>query len=256
MFIVAIKSVIGPTDDTLMKAMSNNSIVVVADSLLKDRFSCRYFTSQPVSRETIEAIIDVARFAPSSSNIQPLLKVYCISGDLLEAVAADLVQAFNTTPPEEYSPDVEFYPKEGLPEPYLHRLHDFGQVYYGALNIARDDVEGRKAATARSFQLYDAPVTLIITIDRRLNLNSWLDVGYFMQSINVAARARGLETVTQQSTTLFPNVLRKHLLIGDEEIIALSMSLGYPDVQKVAQYYERPKRRDVSEIVYFLGNGM
>lgn len=94
-----------------------------------------------------------------------------------------------------------------------------------------------------------------------------------MQSINVAARARGLETVTQvrphghnqlarahcnlqQSTTLFPNVLRKHLLIGDEEIIALSMSLGYPDVQKVAQYYERPKRRDVSEIVYFLGNGM
>lgn len=70
MFIVAIKSVIGPTDDTLMKAMSNNSIVVVADSLLKDRFSCRYFTSQPVSRETIEAIIDVARFAPSSSNIQ------------------------------------------------------------------------------------------------------------------------------------------------------------------------------------------
>lgn len=44
--------------------------VALTDELLKNRFSCRFFTSREVEREVIEQIIDVARFAPSGNNIQ------------------------------------------------------------------------------------------------------------------------------------------------------------------------------------------
>ena len=39
---------------------------------LKSRRSVRHYTDEPVPRETIEAILDVARYAPSGGNRQPV----------------------------------------------------------------------------------------------------------------------------------------------------------------------------------------
>ena len=45
-------------------------------------------------------------------------------------------------------------------------------------------------------EFFDAPVAFIFTINQALTQGSWMDVGYFLQSITIAARARGLETVS------------------------------------------------------------
>jgi nitroreductase len=39
--------------------------------LFRDRFSCRAFAPEPVSRETIEGLLDAARWAPTGGNLQP-----------------------------------------------------------------------------------------------------------------------------------------------------------------------------------------
>lgn len=65
-------------------SFDNTTAVQVTNSLLKGRFSCRYYTHEAVSRETIEEIIDAARHAPSASNIQYVLFLcaQCSKNDL------------------------------------------------------------------------------------------------------------------------------------------------------------------------------
>ncbi len=40
-------------------------------NLVNERYSCRQYTPQPVSRETVLAVLDAARLAPSACNRQP-----------------------------------------------------------------------------------------------------------------------------------------------------------------------------------------
>jgi hypothetical protein len=47
--------------------------------------------------------------------------------------------------------------------------------------------------------------------------------------------------------------LRKHLPIGDDEVVALAMSMGYPDLEKVAQFSAKQPKRELSDIVEFCG---
>lgn len=76
-------------------------------------------------------------------------------------------------------------------------------------------------------------------------------MGYFLQSITLAARARGMESVTQESPSQFHAVLRKHLPISDNEVVAVCMSLGYPDMELVKEYQMPRERREVGDILTF-----
>jgi len=86
------------------------------------------------------------------------------------------------------------------------RQDDFGQRYYGALGIDRNDATARSQQTGRNFLFFDAPVGLIFTIDARLQKHSWLDCGLFIQNIMIAARARGLDTCPQVLFARYPQV--------------------------------------------------
>jgi nitroreductase len=41
------------------------------DSILHLRYSCRSFLPDPLSRETVEQLVDAARWAPNAGNVQP-----------------------------------------------------------------------------------------------------------------------------------------------------------------------------------------
>ena len=55
------------------------------ETLVQSRKSVRGFKKQPVSRATVEEIIEVAKRAPSSMNTQPW-HVHVLTGDPLEEV--------------------------------------------------------------------------------------------------------------------------------------------------------------------------
>ena len=88
----------------------------------------------------------------------------------------------------------------------------------------------------------------IFSIDRDLELGSWLDYGMFLQSIMVAARQFGLETCPQAAFLIFYDVLQRRLGIPAEQEIVCGMSLGYPDPNDKVNAFT-PDRMPAEEFV-------
>jgi len=125
---------------------------------------------------------------------------------------------------EEYA----YYPREWV-EPYQARRRKVGWDLYGLLGIGRADKERMHGQHARNFTFFDAPVGLIFTIDRHLEQGSWLDYGMFLQSVMVAARARGLDTCAQAAFTTFHQVIAAELRLPETQMVVCGMALGYAD---------------------------
>ncbi len=219
---------------------------LLVDSVLRARRSLRAFTAEPVPRALLEALLDVAASAPSNSNTQPW-QVHALAGTPKEALSAALLVAFHegTLPPSRHFPDA-------LPAAYAQRQQDFGARYYQSLGIDVADTAGRARQTARNFDFFGAPVGLIFTIDRRLAPHSWLDLGLLVQNVMIAATARGLGTCPQVSFARFHPVIAEHLALGEHELTACGMSLGYPMREAAVNRIDMP-RRAVQEFVRFDG---
>ncbi|MCD4651117.1 MAG: nitroreductase family protein [Candidatus Cloacimonetes bacterium] len=57
-------------------------------NLAEKRFSCRKFTSEPVSRELLLSLADTARLAPSAKNLQPFKILLCDEVEIRKQVCA------------------------------------------------------------------------------------------------------------------------------------------------------------------------
>ena len=106
-------------------------------------------------------------------------------------------------------------------EPYLARRRACGWGLYGTMGITRDDKAGMHAQRRQNYEFFGAPTALIFTIDRELEKGSWLDTGMFIQSIMIAARQFGLETIPQAALANYHEVLRARLAIPAGEIVDL-----------------------------------
>ena len=64
-------------------------------SLFERRYSCRSYDSTPLERETVEAVLETARWAPSGGNLQPWRFVVVLDSERRRALAgAAYGQAF------------------------------------------------------------------------------------------------------------------------------------------------------------------
>ena len=192
-----------------------------------ERRSVRAFLPTQISRETVERILEVAARAPSGTNMQPW-RAHVLAGDIKNKLAAAVVDAFEQGTPGAHKSEYKYYPDQ-FHEPYLSRRRKVGFDMYGLLGIARGDTAAMKAQTGRNFVFFDAPVGIIFTIDRRLEIGSWLDYGMFLQNVLLAARAQGLETCPQAAFANYHSVVRDVLGLDDNEIVVCGLSLGYED---------------------------
>lgn len=206
------------------------------DEVIAGRLSCREFSGSPVSRSTIEQILRVARFAPSGANIQPW-HVYVLAGAARAEVSAALLHAYETEPNEHVS-EYQYY-ASAFPEPYLGRRQEFGRLFYDSLGIAQSDMAARSGQTAKNFAFFGAPVGLIVTIDRRLAMGSWLDLGMFIQNVMLAAVGRELQSCPQETFAKYHRILRPALSIPAEQMVACGISIGHPKHQARARLMPR-----------------
>jgi nitroreductase len=100
---------------------------------------------------------------------------------------------------------------------------------YGLLGIKKGDDAAMHAQHGKNFDFFGAPIGAIFTIDRRLEIGSWLDYGMFLENIMIAARAHGLETCPQAAFASFHDVVRANLGIDQGEVVVCGMAIGYPD---------------------------
>jgi nitroreductase len=202
--------------------------IAAVDDAITSRRSLRAFLPTPVPRETIERILAVASRAPSGTNTQPW-RVYVLTGTAREELSRKIVAAYDD-PAEraQHSEEYAYYPTDWR-SPFIDRRRKVGWDLYGLLGIAKTDKAGMHAQHRRNYTFFDAPVGLMFTIDRVMRQGSWLDYGMFLQSVMVAARARGLDTCPQAAFTQFHRIIAGHLKLPDNEQLVCGMSLGYAD---------------------------
>ena len=214
----------------------------------RTRRSVRAYKPDPVPVDLVRDIVDVARHAPSGSNIQPWF-VHALTGATLKRVAAAIQRAFLSDEPG-HKRDYEYY-TDPIEEPYLARRRQCGWGLYGTLGIGRGDREQSKAYRARNYDFFGAPVGLVFTIDRRLEIGSWLDYGMFLQTIMLAARARGLHTCAEAAIASYPDIVRRELGIDRGRIVICGMALGYGDPDARVNAFQ-PPRLELDEYAVFL----
>jgi nitroreductase len=202
-----------------------------------------------VSRESIEHILNVARYAPSGTNTQPW-QVYVLAGEIKTALSAAILAELEVNP-EAQEREYEYYPTEWF-EPYLGRRRACGWGLYGALGIQRGENARMHEQRARNYTFFDAPIGLIITIERRLNIGSWMDLGMFLQNIMLSARGQGLHSCPQAAFANYHRLIRDHLPVPDEEIVVCGMAIGYRDALAPENIW-RTDRAPLSSFTRWLG---
>ena len=214
------------------------------DHAIESRQSMREFLPKKVPHELIEHLLEVASRAPSGTNTQPW-KVYVLQGasrdGLVDKVCAahDAVRA-DPTLAAQYKEEYEYYPAKWT-SPYIDRRRENGWSLYGLLGIVKGDKDKMHAQHQRNYELFDAPVGLMFTIDRVLSRGSLVDYGMFLQSIMVAARGHGLHTCPQAAWNGFSSIILPHIGASAEEMLVCGMSLGYADESVLVNTFRTPR---------------
>jgi nitroreductase len=196
----------------------------VSEAILSRR-SMRVFTSEPVAEEAIRRILDVAKHAASNTNCQPW-HLYVTIGAARRRLSAAILEAIETNEPPAAEYHIHRHP---IPEPYRGRQVTLGKALYGMLGIPKGDGEGMMRQARRNFLFFDAPVGMILTMDRRHGEGQWIDCGSFLASVMLVAREEGLHTCPQAAFANYHKVLRRELSIPDNEIVLCGIALGHAD---------------------------
>jgi nitroreductase len=200
------------------------------DFAITSRRSIRGFLGTPVPLDTVRHLLEVASRAPSGSNIQPW-KVHVVTGPALQRLKDALLAAHVSGAPE--AREYEYYPVNWR-SPYLERRRKVGWQLYELAGVGRGDREGASRQRGKNYVFFGAPVGLLFTIDRDMEMGSWLDFGMFLQNIMVAARGHGLDTCPQAAIANYPDIVRRHLNIPDAEMVVCGMALGHADPSEPA----------------------
>ena len=201
----------------------------IVDDAIGSRRSVRAYLPDPVSEDTVRSILKVAARAPSGTNMQPW-KVYVATGATKTKIAEAILSSGIRAEKAQWD-EYKYYPDQFF-EPYLTRRRAVAYKLYGLLEIGRRDTAKMRAQHDRNFHFFDAPVGMIFTIDRRLEVGSWIDYGMFLENIMIAARGRGLFTCPQAAFAPYHKQLRPVLGIPDGEVVVCGMALGYEDESK------------------------
>jgi len=205
-----------------------DTLCSAVDWALASRRSIRAFLPDPVAREDVKAILEVARYCASGVNTQPW-HVYVVSGTAKDRLSDAIMRVYDDPSlTAEQDEPYDYYPQEWV-SPYLDRRRKVGWDLYGLLGIEKADKVRMHAQHGRNYTFFGAPVGLMFTIDRGMGRGSLIDYGMFLQSIMVAARARGLDTCPQAAFNKFHRVIASELGIPDGQMFVCGMSLGYAD---------------------------
>jgi nitroreductase len=154
--------------------------------------------------------------------------LYVIGGATKAALTADILEAIAKDDPKEHQSEFDYYPTKWF-EPFQSRRRETGYGLYEALGIARDDMPARQAQMNRNFEFFDAPIGMFVTFHRDLATGTYMDIGMFIENLLIGARGEGLHTCGQAAFTWYHKIIRRHLAIPDEQLLACGLSMGFED---------------------------
>ncbi len=191
------------------------------------RKSIRGYQSNPVPREILTQILEMAIRAPSNDNVQPW-GFAVLGGKVLDDLRKAVEEKFmDGAAPH---PDITIPVFVGV---YRSRQVEVAKSIFQLMDIAREDKEKRQQWLRKMVRFLDAPYTIIITLD---DLGEQASIYYFLfslgmlsQNIALAALNFGLGTCVDLAAILYPEVVKKLLGIPESKKIVAAITIGYPD---------------------------
>lgn len=235
----------GDSDDKRGHAMDPSTDFT---DILARRRSVRAYTSDPVTRATLERICRAARRAPSGANLQPG-GFHVLTGQPLQALIGQLQAADQAETPVtlEYS----YFPKP-MPAALKDRQRRAGYALYQALGIARRDVAGRRAQFARNYAFFGAPVGIVVTIDRNMGKGCFMDLGMALMSLLLAAENEGLGATGIGAIANYGQVVHRALGLPEDELVVCGVAVGVADEDAAVNQF-RTERADLDAYTTFRG---
>ena len=216
---------------------------------IENRKSIRAFRPDPVPKDTVEKILEIAQRAPSGTNTQPW-HVYACTGAVKQAITDDVLALVRSGAGEKYE-DYDYYPADWQPV-HRDRRRGVGWSLYSLVGIPKGDRVASARQAARNFLFFDAPVGLFVTTDSYLGRGSWADAGMYLQTIMLVAKGFGLDTCPQAAWIPYQKPVFEHLGIPDDQALVSGMALGFADHSKIENTLVS-ERETLANVVRFRG---
>ena len=219
------------------------------DTLVNERRSIRGYKKEPVSRELITEIIEVAKGAPSSMNTQPWF-FHVVTGEPLERIRKGNTEKMMAGA----DVDREIKMNHGYEGAYRQRQVDIAKQLFAVMGIAREDAEKRQDWVMRGFRQFDAPVSIVMTCEKTMEYDTicHFDLGAAVYGLVLAAWTRGLGTVINGQGIMQSSVVREHANIPEDQTIMTCVAMGWPDFTFAANDV-KSVREDNGNFVTFTG---
>jgi nitroreductase len=195
------------------------------ETAVMSRRSVRGFQDREVPQDVLNKVFDIARWAPSGTNIQPW-QTYVASGATRDVLRAQMMAAVkNGSPPNQDHKG----PRTPIGQVWKDRRRECAAVLYRAMDISWEDKEARSAASFKNFELFDAPHVAFLCTDEAFGLGRAWDVGMYAQTLMLAMTANGLASCAQGTMGHHPELVREAFDLGPEVKVLFGLSFGYED---------------------------
>ena len=106
----------------------------------------------------------------------------------------------------------------------------------------------------RGFRQFDAPVSVVITVDKELanDTIAHFDCGAVTYGLVLAAWSKGLGTVINGQGIMQSSVVRENANIPGDQVIMTCVAMGYPDEDFVANHVQS-RRAPGDAVASFIG---
>jgi nitroreductase len=219
------------------------------DDVVTGRRSIRGYKPDPVPKDVIREVIELAMRAPSSLNTQPW-NFYVVAGEALDRIRAGNTERTLAGVPSSR----EFRSHGEYAGPHRERQIEIAKQLFAAMGIERDNKEKRTDWVLRGFRQFDAPVSIVVTYDRSIHGGDIapFDCGAVTNALVNAAWSRGLGCVINSQGIMQSPVVREHAAIPDDQVIMICVAMGYPDESFPANAVVS-RRKSVDEATVFVG---
>jgi nitroreductase len=219
------------------------------EQIAQDRRSIRGYKTDPIPREILEEIIHIAKHAPSSMNTQPW-HFHVLTGEPLERIRKGNTEKMMAGS----SVDREIKLNHGYEGPHRERQIEIAVQLFEAMGIARDDKERRMDWVMRGFRQFDAPVSIVITVDKALadDTIAHFDCGAATYGLVLAAWSKGIGSVINGQGIMQSSVVRENANIPEDQVIMTCVAMGYPDDSFVANDV-KSRRSPNDKVASFIG---
>ncbi len=194
------------------------------DEAIRRRRSVRGFLPDEVPEATLKEVFALAQLSPSNCNVQPWIP-HVVSGPALRRLSDALVEAGMRDEPinADFAADRKFL---GV---HRERQVDAAQQLYGAMGVERRDLVGRKMAYIRNHACFGAPHAVFVFMPGYFDVREATDIGMYAQTLMLVLTARGIASCAQGALSLYPDIVREHLGVTEDQKLLFGISFGYED---------------------------